>query len=68
MRKNKNFSLKMQGTQKTVFKFEARTKVGDDILSILKVFHLTVTSRRLIFIIGEFYFQKVLCLTLVSKA
>ena len=68
MRKNKNFSLKMQGIQKTVFKFEAITKVGDDILSILKVFHLTVTSRRLIFIIGEFYSQKVLCLTLVSKA
>lgn len=55
MRKNKNFSLKTQGTRKTVFNFEGRTKVGDDILSILKVFHLTVTSRRLIFIIGEFY-------------
>ena len=48
----------MQGTWKTVFKLEARTKVGDDILSILKVFHLTVTSRRLILIIGEFYFPK----------
>ena len=52
MRKNKNFSLKMQGIQKTVFKFEAITKVGDDILSILKVFHLTVTSRRHIYYWG----------------
>ena len=42
----------MQGTQKTVFKFEAITKVGDDILSILKVFHLTVTSRRHIYYWG----------------
>ena len=57
----------MQGTWKTVFKLEARTKVGGDILSILKVFHLTVTSRRLILIIGEFYFKKKMCLTLVSK-
>ena len=42
----------MQAIQKTVFKFEAITKVGDDILSILKVFHLTVTSRRHIYYWG----------------
>lgn len=47
----------MQGTQKTAFKFEARTKVGDDILSILKVFHLTVMSRRHL-LLGNFIFKK----------